>query len=419
MLRWLAMPVVLSLASGAAQAQSDVRPDDRVVRNVVVRSEPSTASAPIEALEPGERLPLDGEVPRWYRVRLLDGRQGFVSKAWTIADDGAAATFRVHAIDVGTGLAIFVEGPDFTLLYDAGSQDDVRRGARNRVVAYLRKVRPGLARIDHVVLSHAHKDHLYLLPDVFDAYAIGTVWDSGRLYDSCGYRDFLGRVAREPGVVLRTGIGADRDHVFRFAGCSSLPHAVTLRLGPRLEPSSVPLGNGAAMRFLHLDTEPHDDPNENSLVLRLDLGDRRVLLMGDAEAGERRDPASAPDPGSVEARLLECCADDLRADVLVSGHHGSKTSSRRAFLDRVRASTYIISSGPYLYSGTGLPDAEVVAEYQRRGVLLRTDRDDGACRVDPAKVGPDADGKVGGCDNILVELAAGAAVRARYHALAD
>ena len=54
----------------------------------------------------------------------------------------AAGTFVVHAIDVGTGLAIFVEGHDFTLLYDAGSNDDTARGADNRVVAYIRAVRP-------------------------------------------------------------------------------------------------------------------------------------------------------------------------------------------------------------------------------------------------------------------------------------
>jgi len=50
--------------------------------------------------------------------------------------------FVVHAIDVGTGLAIFVEGPDFTLLYDAGSNDDSARGADNRVIAICARFAP-------------------------------------------------------------------------------------------------------------------------------------------------------------------------------------------------------------------------------------------------------------------------------------
>ncbi len=420
MLRSIAGFIAASLlCCSAAFGQDRVQPDGRVVRNVVVRSQPSSEAAPIGALGPGETAILKGDVPRWYRVILPNGREGFVSKVWTVPVDALAATYRVHAIDVGTGLAIFVEGPDFTLLYDAGSQDDTRRGASNRVLAYLRKVRPDLATIDHLILSHAHKDHLYLLPDIFDAFSVKTIWDSGRLYDSCGYRDFLDRVAREPGVVLRTGVGAGRDHEYRFVSCQSEPRAVTVRLGPALQLDQIPLGADASMRFLYLDTELHDDPNENSLVLRLDLGGQRVLLMGDAEAGGRKDPASAPDPGSIEARLLSCCAADLRADLLVSGHHGSKTSSRRSFLDAVRASTFVISSGPYLYSGTGLPDSEVVSEYERRGALLRTDRDDAACRAKVDKIGPDKDKKVGGCDNILVEFARGLPLRARYYPIAD
>ncbi|WP_181008507.1 MBL fold metallo-hydrolase [Sphingomonas montanisoli] len=419
MLRWLLLVLGLSIAVSPLHAQEQVQPDERVVRNVVVRSGPSTDTPAIEALVPGETLPVSGDVPLWYRVQLDDGRTGYVSKAWTVPVVGPAGIYRVHSIDVGTGLALFVEGPGFTLLYDAGTQDDTRRGAHNRVVNYLRKIRPDLTTIDHLILSHAHKDHLYLMPDIFAAYAIRNVWDSGRLYDSCGYRDFLDRVSKETGVAYHNGIGSDREHEFSFANCQSEPKKVSVRLGSALELKSVPLGTNASMRFLYLDTALHEDPNENSLVVRLDLGGKRVLLMGDAEAGQRNDPASAPDAGSIEANLLSCCASDLRADVLVAGHHGSKTSSRTAFLDAVKASTYVISSGPYLYSGTGLPDHEVVAEFERRGTLFRTDRDDGACKVNPAKIGADNDGKVGGCDNILIELSSAMPVRARYLQIAD
>src|SRR3546814_3981510 len=76
----------------------------------------------------------------------------------------------------------------------------------------------------------------------------------------------------------------------------------------------------------------------NSVVVRLDLGSRRILLAGDAEGGERKPPSEPPESGSVEAKLIACCAADLKSDVLIVGHHGSLTSSRRAFLDAVGAS---------------------------------------------------------------------------------
>lgn len=186
------LALLLPLVSVPVSAQ-DVAPSQRVQRAVVVRSGPSTGSAPVGRLAPGESATLEESVPGWYRVRLPDGRVGFVSRAWTVVTGGPAAMAastgetRVHVIDVGTGLAVFVEGPGFTMLYDAGSQDDLAAGASNRVVAYIRAARPGLAAIDHVVLSHPHKDHLELMPDVFAAFQVRNVWDSGAVNRTVGY----------------------------------------------------------------------------------------------------------------------------------------------------------------------------------------------------------------------------------------
>src|SRR3546814_5539695 len=84
----------------------------------------------------------------------------------------------------------------------------------------------------------------------------------------------------------------------------------------------VPLGDGARMSFLYRDPKNYADPNGNSVVVRLDLGAKRILLAGDAEGGERELPSEPPQPNSIEAKLLACCATDLKSDVLVVGHHG-------------------------------------------------------------------------------------------------
>lgn len=141
-------------------------------------------------------------------------------------------------------------------------------------------------------------------------------------------------------------------------------------------------------------------------MLRLDLGGTRVLFMGDAEAGGRQPPGVAPSQQSIEGILLACCRADLAADVLIVGHHGSMTSSRRAFLDAVRPTFAVVSSGPVQYGSVVLPDAPIITELTGRAQVFRTDGNDQACGQNSAKIGPDADGRPGGCDNVRIVIAA-------------
>jgi competence protein ComEC len=154
-------------------------------------------------------------------------------------------------------------------------------------------------------------------------------------------------------------------------------------------------------------------------VVRLDLGSHRVLLMGDAEAGGRKAPSTAPAADSIEGKLLACCVSDLKADVLIVGHHGSKTSSRATFLSKVGAQFFVISAGPTKYASVTLPDQEIVDEVEGLGKLFRTDLEDDACAESTAKVGADNDGKPGGCDNVLIHIPLSGPVSAQYRRVAD
>jgi hypothetical protein len=140
--------------------------------------------------------------------------------------------------------------------------------------------------------------------------------------------------------------------------------------------------------------------------------------MGDAEAGGRQAPSVPPNPSSIEGRLLADYPAELLADVLVVGHHGSKTSSRIAFLNAVAARHFVISSGPFPYSGVVLPDSEVRDELRGRGKLWRTDLDDDACRRNPAKTGRDSVG-AGGCDHVRITISARGAITPVYNRIAD
>lgn len=423
----------LALAAALFAAPAPLLAEDLIVqRNVTVRQAPERGAGELDYVEPGDRLDLLDEGERrngYYRVRLPDAREGWVYYTFVrrvpdaeepAAGAPAVGTYRVHSIDVGTGLAILVEGADFTLLYDAGSNDDTAREDRNRVVAYLRAVRPQLARIDHLILSHPHKDHSELMPDVVSAYEIGHIWDSGSVNPICSYRALLQNAAAEPGLVYHHATGRPRPHRVSFAAKTcygrALPAAtVTIdRAEPIAIGQTVSLGAGATMTVLHANGTMTGEFNEASVVVRLDLGRRKILLPGDAEAGGRRSPTDAPNPASIEGELIACCGPALRSDILVAGHHGSKTSSRTAFLDAIGASHYIVSAGPTRYATVTLPDREVVDELARRGTVWRTDVDDPACKTSPAKIGPDNDNKPGGCDHVRILIDAAGNLAADY-----
>ncbi len=334
---------------------------------------------------------------------------------------GARPAFKLHAADVGTGLALFLEGEDFSLVYDAGSNDDLATGDKNRFVAYLRAVRPTLGAIDHVILSHPHRDHVELLPDVLATYRVGDVWDAGSINDICGYRRFLQAVADAPATTYHAAArGAGAQTIDFGKAVCKLPAKLELRHGPQLvEGKAIPLGEKASMTFLHASPRAvEDDFNESSLVVMFDLDGAKVLVMGDAEAGGRADPQKPPSPKSVEGHVLGRYGKGLHADVLVAGHHGSKSSSRKAFVDAVAPKISIVSSGPKEYGKVVLPDPEIRAELKAVSELFETDLDDAACAQNPAKIGPDADGRPGGCDNVQVEIRAGA-VEGRYARRSD
>lgn len=337
----------------------------------------------------------------------------------------APRTYRLHLIDVGTGLAVLVQGPDFTVLFDGGSTDDSAgisaSGNKSRLLAYLAAAlgpsadpacRPegdawpqlpsASPVIDHVFLSHPHQDHNNMLDEVLRCYSVKEVWDSGALNDTATHAAFLSAVAAEPDVRYHTATVPPLSRQLEVFG-------QTIRFPPTVQWTSFLagdrglLGATASFRILHADGAHYPNQfNDNSIVLRMDLGGTSVLFAADAEAGPR-DSWLAP-VGEVEAVLLDTFRADLDVDVLQVGHHGSRTSSRKAFLDAVTPRWALVSAGPTINNGgVSFPEEETVDDLASIGAqVLRTDLHDGAC-PEADRVGVD-DGKPGGCDNFVLQF---------------
>ncbi len=257
--------------------------------------------------------------------------------------DPDAHKLRVCVLDVGQGDCIVVETPSGrTMVIDGGGVNDETRpedGAdvgERVVVPYLHT--RGINRVDVLVLTHPHGDHVGGLPAVLRAQPVGAVLDGTVLpYPTPAYQAFL------------TGVQAHH-----------IPYHHAAR-GMRLD-----LGDGVTADVLNpplLGTPFGENPddatvNNYSVVLRLTYGRTHFLLTGDAETEAEND-------------MLSACP-DLSADVLKAGHHGAGNASSDAFLDRVHPHFAAISCG--LHNHFGHPAPATMARLAVHGIqTFRTD----------------------------------------------
>jgi len=299
---------------------------------------------------PGARLPLatDGvslaaltllPLAIWlsgWRRRLGLSLAATAVVAVVIAALPPAPDGRLHVefLPVGQGDCTLLRLPDGSaILVDAGGDpfggSDV--GA-TRVLPQLR--RRGVRRLAAVAVSHLHPDHVGGIPAVLRALEVGELWTTGRPLAG-RWAEPLAAAAAERGVPRRLLAAGDRIEMG----------------GVRIEVLGPPDAGGAKDDALLGD-------NDASLVLRIVHGDVAILLPGDVEAiGEW---ALLDSGATVEARLLK------------APHHGSRTSSTPAFIDRVRPDHVVFCVGHR--NRFGFPHDDVVQRYQaRRCTLHRTD----------------------------------------------
>ena len=244
---------------------------------------------------------------------------------------------RVTFLDVAQGDAALVDLPDGSaLLVDGGGLVGSPLDVGERVLApVLRARRRGSLRA--VVLSHPHPDHFLGLERGVARASVGELWDTGQgeVEGAGGAYAALLATLRGRGVRVRRPAELCGEH--RLGGA-------TVEV---LAPCPGP--------------DPGRGPNDNSFVLRVGLGARHVLLVGDAERAE-------------EAELLARDPARLRADVLKVGHHGSRTSSSPVFLAAVAPSHAVISSG--VRNRFGHPHGPTLLSLARTSArVLRTDLD--------------------------------------------
>ena len=258
----------------------------------------------------------------------------------------------ITMLDVGQGDAIVVRTPrGHTVLIDSGGRLERGPGSDGRspaelvgervVVANLK--RQGIRRVDLLVNTHPHGDHVGGFAPIVRALRVDAIADSGQTYGGRAFNDGLREAALQHVAI----------HVARCGDHWSTDDGVTLSV---LSPCGALFADGK------------NDVNENSVVAMLGYRDFRMLFMGDAGF-------------AAEQRLLEGSA-DLRADVLKVGHHGSAYSSAPRFVAAVHPRYALISAGRHNLFGHPAP-ATLATLRSANVAVYRTDRC-GAVIVEPS-----------------------------------
>jgi competence protein ComEC len=283
-------------------------------------------------------LALCWAMPRHHGLGLAAERLAWISAAvlWGVlllpalrGVAGREAGLTLHFLDVGQGDAAVILTPGGrAVVVDVGPRNDRFDAGRRVVVPFLERL--GVRRVEALVISHGHADHVGGAPALLERLPVSVAVEPEAPISEAAYFHFL------------EALGASRTHW------------VAGRPGLEFELDSV------RFRVLHPDTAWGGwsaDVNDDSVVLLVEYAGFRAVLAGDAGV-------------AVEEALRSRIG---RVDLLKVGHHGSRTSSGGPWLSELSPRLAIVSVGANNY---GHPAPEVLDRLgAHRASIWRTDRE--------------------------------------------
>jgi len=231
------------------------------------------------------------------------------------------SNLEIYYFDVGQADSIFIKNNDYTMLIDAGNNED-----GNHLVNYL-KNDIKLSNIDVVIGTHPHEDHIGGLDDVINGFDVGKIYLPDAISTSKTFEDLIDSIEKK-----------------------------SYKINVPIEDEVFELGD---MNFKVLYSgSDESDLNNTSIVLKMNFGNTSYLFTGDATS-------------KTEKKLLD---KDIKADVLKVGHHGSSYSTSDTFLNKVNPKYAVIQVGDN--NSYNHPTKETLDKLNKNGIkIYRTDID--------------------------------------------
>lgn len=233
----------------------------------------------------------------------------------------------VNFLALPEGEAILIELPgDTQVLIDGGENRNVLEKLNTKMPFYDRK-------IELIIFTHPHEDHLGGLIEVLRHYEVEQILETSVLDESSFYKTWHGLV-KEKGIPVKT---ARRGELIKYGNRDLIRILYPLQVMEGIEMKNL---------------------NNSSVVAKLFYGGKRFLFVGDLEKEGEMDLIKS---GEI-----------LTADVLKIGHHGAKTSSTKEFLGKVNPAIAVIEVSPD--NEFGHPHSEVLERLKNLDIkVFRTD----------------------------------------------
>ncbi len=231
-----------------------------------------------------------------------------------VVDGNAVFTF----IDVGQGDSTLIQFNGYDILVDAGEKsygDDVVKALKDAEVDDL----------EFLVATHPHSDHIGGISKVLENYTVENFVMPDVEHNTTTYEKLLDKIIEKDINVIIPSQGTDLIDI-----------------------------EGVNVKVISPEITNDDNLNNYSICLRVDYGNTRLILTGDAEA-------------KIEEMILDSGI-AINADIYQVGHHGSVTSNTQAFLEAMQPQIAVISSGKN--NDYGHPHEEVVDRINSFGATI-------------------------------------------------
>ncbi len=232
---------------------------------------------------------------------------------------------RVTVLDVGQGLSTVVETKDHLLVFDTGPKLSPQFDTGDRVVVPYLKTR-GRTHIDTLIISHGDNDHMGGMESITQKLNVEEIITSESEFVSK-------RLSKQPII----------------KNIELIDKVRTCYADQEWEWDHV------KFKILHPDTIQTKKRNDHSCVLKVETGEQSVLITADIEAVS-------------ELKLINRYGNQLRSNILLVPHHGSRTSSSPEFIKMIQPEYAIIPVG--FRNSYGHPKPDVVARYESHQVKI-------------------------------------------------